>query len=278
MRPGEEPWAVCCAVPTNNEGIHYIYGRQTSDTRKLEKHKLDAGNPVYGGQEVMTVFDDVFVPKERVFMNGEVDFSGILVERFASYHRQSYGGCKVGVGDVLIGATALIARMNGVEKASHINDKIVEMIHLNETIYSCGLACSATGIRTPAGNFQVNMLLANVCKLNVTRFPYELARLATDIAGGLLGTMPAAADLEDSVAGKYIRKYLSSNPDYETVDRMKVMRLIENLVAGAGAVGYLIESMHGAGPPTAQRIMIRRQAGIDDKIKQIKKLLDIKQG
>ncbi|MGD9238656.1 MAG: 4-hydroxyphenylacetate 3-hydroxylase N-terminal domain-containing protein [Desulfobacterales bacterium] len=276
MRPGEEPWAVCCAVPTNAKGIHYIYGRQSSDTRKLEKHKLDVGNPVYGGQEVMTVFDDVFVPNERVFMAGEVDFSGILVERFASYHRQSYGGCKAGVGDVLIGATALIAKMNGVDKASHINDKLVEMIHLNETIYACGIACSATGEQTAAGNFQVNMLLANVCKLNVTRFPYELSRLATDVAGGLLGTMPSAADLEDPLAGKYIRKYLAANPEYETVDRMKVLRLIENLVAGAGAVGYLIESMHGAGPPTAQRIMIRRQANIDEKIDKVKVFLGIK--
>jgi 4-hydroxybutyryl-CoA dehydratase/vinylacetyl-CoA-Delta-isomerase len=276
MRPGEEPWAVCCAVPTDARGVHYIYGRQTSDTRKLEPSKLDVGNPVYGGQEVMTVFEDVFVPNERVFMNGEVEFSGVLVERFASYHRQSYGGCKAGVGDVLIGATALIAKMNGVEKASHINDKLVEMIHLNETIYSCGIACSATGGRTEAGNFQVNMLLANVCKLNVTRFPYELARLATDVAGGLLGTMPSAADLEDPVAGPYIRKYLAANPEYETIDRMKVLRLIENLVAGAGAVGYLIESMHGAGPPTAQRIMIGRQADLGQKIAQVKALLDIK--
>ena len=276
MRPGEEPWAVCCAVPTDADGIHYIYGRQSSDTRKLEQYKLDVGNPIYGGQEVMTVFDDVFVPNDRLFMDGEVDFSGILVERFASYHRQSYGGCKTGVGDVLIGATALIAKMNGVDKASHINDKIVEMVHLNETIYACGIACSQTGAQTASGNYQVNLLLANVCKLNVTRFPFEIARLATDIAGGLLGTMPSAADIEDPVAGKYIRKYLAGNPAYETIDRMKTLRLIENLVVGAGAVGYLIESMHGAGSPMAQRIMIRRQAEIDKKIEQVKLLLNIR--
>ncbi|RJX34735.1 MAG: 4-hydroxybutyryl-CoA dehydratase [Desulfarculus sp.] len=275
MRPGEEAWAICAAVPTNQPGVRYIYGRQASDTRKLETHRLDVGNPVYGGQEVMTVFEDVFVPYERVFMDGEVDFSGALVERFASYHRQSYGGCKVGVGDALIGATALIAQMNGVAGASHIRDKIVEMIHLNETIYSCGIACSALGERMPAGNFQVNLLLANVCKLNVTRFPYELARLATDIAGGLLGTMPSAADLNDPVAGPYIKKYLAAAPGVEVVDRVKVLRLIENLVAGAGAVGYLIESMHGAGPPTAQRIMIARQANLEGKMAQVKSLLDI---
>ncbi len=275
LRNGEEDWAICCAVSTNAKGIRHIYGRQASDTRKLEKFGLDVGNPVFGGQEVMTVFEDVFVPREKVFLNGEVDFSGVLVERFASYHRQSYGGCKVGVGDVLIGATALIARLNGVAEASHIKDKIVEMIHLNETLYSCGIACSATGTVTPAGNYQVNLLLANVCKLNVTRFPYELARLATDIAGGLLGTMPSADDFEDPVTGPYIRKYLAASPEGEVVDRMKVLRLIENLVAGAGAVGYLIESMHGAGPPTAQRIMISRQADLEGKISRVKNLLGI---
>jgi 4-hydroxybutyryl-CoA dehydratase/vinylacetyl-CoA-Delta-isomerase len=275
LRPGEEDWAVCCAVPTKAPGVRHIYGRQASDTRKLETLPFDVGNPHFGGQEVMTVFEDVFVPEEMIFLNGEVDFSGILVERFASYHRQSYGGCKVGVGDVLIGATALIARLNGVAEASHIKDKIVEMIHLNETIYSCGIACSATGERTAAGNYQVNLLLANVCKLNVTRFPYELARLATDIAGGLLGTMPSAADLEDPITGPYIKKYLAASPSGEVVDRMKVLRLIENLVAGAGAVGYLIESMHGAGPPTAQRIMISRQADLEGKVNRVKGLLGI---
>jgi len=278
LRPGEEQWAICCAVPTNDKDVRYIYGRQASDTRKLEEIRLDVGNPVFGGQEVMTVFDDVFVPFERIFMEGEIDFSGSLVERFASYHRQSYGGCKVGVGDALIGATALIARMNGVAGASHIKDKIVEMIHLNETIYSCGISCSATGQQTPAGNYQVNLLLANVCKLNVTRFPYELARLATDIAGGLLGTMPSAADLSDPVTGKYIKKYLAAAPEGDVIDRIKVLRLIENLVAGAGAVGYLIESMHGAGPPTAQRIMIGRQADLEGKITRVKELLGISDG
>jgi len=275
LRPGEEDWAVCFAVPTNAPGIHYLYGRQASDTRKLEGPDLDVGNPVFGGQEVMTVFDNVFVPRERIFLDGEADFAGLLVERFAAYHRQSYGGCKVGVGDVLIGATALISQMNGVDKASHIRDKIVEMIHLNETLFACGISCSAMGHPTPAGNWEVDLLLANVCKLNVTRFPYELARLATDVAGGLLGTMPPAQALDDPVAGPYIRKYLAAAEGVPVVDRMRVLRLIENLVAGAGSVAYLIESMHGAGPPQAQRIMIGRQADLEGKMARVKRLLKL---
>jgi 4-hydroxybutyryl-CoA dehydratase/vinylacetyl-CoA-Delta-isomerase len=275
MREGEEDWAVCCAVPTNAEGIRYIYGRQSSDTRKLEESDQDVGNPCFGGQEVMTVFEDVFVPNERVFLDGEIDQSGKLVERFAGYHRQSYGGCKVGVGDVLIGATALIARMNGVDRASHIRDKIVEMIHLNETLFACGIACSTLGHQTPAGNYEMDMLLANVCKLNVTRFPHELARLATDIAGGLLGTLPSAKDYDDPVAGLYIRKYLAAAEGVDTLDRVKVLRLIENMTIGTGAVAYLVESMHGAGPPMAQRIMISRQADLEGKIALAKRLLNI---
>lgn len=276
LKPGEEDWSICFALPTNTPGIKYIYGRQTSDTRKLEDFPVDVGNPTYGGQEVMTVFDDVFVPEDRIFLNGETEFSGMLVERFAAYHRQSYGGCKVGVGDILIGAAALVAKMNGVENASHIKEKIVEMIHLNETMFSCGIACSAMGHPTAAGNYEINMLLANVCKLNVTRFPYEMARLATDIAGGLLGTMPSAADLEDEVAGPYIRKYLAAALGVDAADRIKVFRLIENIVAGAGSVAYLIESMHGAGPPAAQRIMIGRQGDIEGKMGKVKHLLKIK--
>jgi len=275
LKNGEEEFAVCFAVPTNTKGIHYLYGRQTSDTRKLEEIGLDVGNPLFGGQEVMTVFDNVFVPLERVFLDGEVDLAGTLVERFAAYHRQSYGGCKVGVGDLLIGASALIAKMNGVDQASHIKDKLVEMIHLNETLFSCGIACSTLGHPTPAGNYEVDMLLANVCKLNVTRFPYELARLATDIAGGLLGTMPPAQALDDPQTGPYIRKYLAAAQGVEVVDRMKVLRLIENLVAGAGSVAYLIESMHGAGPPQAQRIMIGRQADLEAKMARVRDLLGL---
>jgi 4-hydroxybutyryl-CoA dehydratase / vinylacetyl-CoA-Delta-isomerase len=266
MRPGEEQFAICCAVPNGAPGVRHLYGRQASDTRKREAGAPDVGNAAFGGQEVMTVFADVFVPTERVFLCGEVGWSGALVERFAGYHRQSYGGCKVGVGDVLIGAAALLARQNGVEAASHVRDKLVEMIHLNETMFACGVACSALGHATAAGNFEIDLLLANVCKQNVTRFPYEIARLATDLAGGLLGTMPALADLDDPQAGPYLRKYLAAAPGVDPVDRVRVLRLIENLVAGAGAVGYLIESMHGAGPPQAQRIMIARQADLEGKI------------
>ena len=167
----------------------------------MEPQPADRGNLYYGGQECLIVFDDLFVPWERVFMCKEYRYSGRLVERFAGYHRQSYGGCKVGVGDVLIGAAAALAEYQGVSKASHIRDKLVEMIHLNETLYCCGIACSAQGRLAASGTYLIDLLLANVCKLNVTRFPYEIARLAEDIAGGLLVTLPSLRDLEHKEIG-----------------------------------------------------------------------------
>ena len=172
MGPDDKDYAVSFAVPLDTEGLMMIVGRQSCDTRKTEGCQLDLGNSTYGGMEALTVFDNVFVPNDRIFLNGETEFAGMLVERFAGYHRQSYGGCKVGVGDVLIGATALASEYNGVEKASHIKDKLIEMIHLNETLYCCGIACSAEGQPTESGNYLIDLMLANVCKQNVTRFPY----------------------------------------------------------------------------------------------------------
>ncbi|QUH26986.1 4-hydroxyphenylacetate 3-hydroxylase family protein [Serpentinicella alkaliphila] len=275
MGPEDKDWAVSFAVPTNSEGIFMIYGRQSCDTRKLEGGDIDVGNKTFGGHEALVVFDDVFVPNDRIFLNGETDLSGILVERFAGYHRQSYGGCKVGVGDVLIGAAAVAAEYNGADKASHIKDKLIEMTHLNETLYCCGIACSSEGHETKAGNYQIDLLLANVCKQNVTRFPYEIARIAEDIAGGLMVTMPSEADFKDPTLGKYIDKYFRGVDGTPTEHRLRILRLIENITLGSAAVGYRTESLHGAGSPQAQRVMIARQGNLKHKKQLAKKIAGI---
>ncbi len=278
LSASERAYAVAFALPADSPGLIYIYGRQSSDTRKLEYGTLDVGNARFGGHECLVVFDDVFVPWERVFLCGEHDFAGMLVERFAAYHRQSYGGCKVGVGDVLIGAASLAAEYNGASRASHIKDKLIEMTHLNETLYACGLACSSEGRPTATGTYLVDLLLANVCKQNVTRFPYEISRLAEDIAGGLMVTMPAERDLHNPATRPWLEKYLQGVSHVSTEHRLRVLRLIENLTLGAGAVGYRTESMHGAGSPQAQRIVIGRQADLAAKQALAKAIAGISEG
>lgn len=277
MRPEDKDYAVAFSLPADAPGIFMIYGRQSCDTRKLEPNAdIDLGNKNFGGHEALMIFEDVFVPNERIFLNGETDFAGMLVERFASYHRQSYGGCKVGVGDVLIGAAALAADYNGVPKASHIKDKLIEMNHLNESLYSCGIACSCEGCQLEAGNYYVDALLANVCKQNITRLPYEITRLAEDIAGGLMVTMPSQRDYDNEKLKPYIDKYLKGIADVSTEDRMRILRLIENITLGTAAVGYRTESMHGAGSPQAQRIMIGRQANMEHKKELAKTIAGVK--
>ena len=245
---------------------------------------VDLGNKNFGGQEALVVFDDVFIPNDRIFLCEEHEFAGMLVERFAGYHRQSYGGCKVGVGDVIIGAAALAADYNGANKASHIKDKLIEMTHLNETLYCCGIACSAEGYPTEAGNYQIDLLLANVCKQNVTRFPYEIVRLAEDIAGGLMVTMPSSidfnSDLEVGRNGETLaevcNKFYAASDTCTTIERMRILRFLENICLGSSAVGYRTESMHGAGSPQAQRIMIARQGNINAKKELAKEIAGIK--
>ena len=277
MKPEDKDYAVSFAVPMDTPGIYMIIGRQSCDTRKTEGSEMDVGNAEFGGVEALTVFDDVFVPNDRIFQNGETEFSGMMVERFAGYHRQSYGGCKVGVGDVLIGAAAVAADYNGAAKASHVKDKLIEMTHLNETLYCCGIACSAEGHPTESGAYLIDLLLANVCKQNVTRFPYEIVRLAEDIAGGLMVTAPSEADFRDPKLGPVIEKYLKGVNGVSTENRLRILRLIENLALGTAAVGYRTESMHGAGSPQAQRIMIARQGNLQHKKELAKALAHIEE-
>ncbi|MGE0563446.1 MAG: 4-hydroxyphenylacetate 3-hydroxylase family protein [Pseudolabrys sp.] len=264
MTEADKDWSVVGAVRVDAPGLTYVVGRQTNDTRALDGGALDAGNAQFAGQESMIVFDNVFVPYEHVFMDGEWQFASSLVERFTTYHRSSYV-CKTGLGDVLIGAAASAAEHNGVEAASHIRDKLVEMTHLNETIYSSCMAAAHQAKPVASGAWINDEMLSNVAKHNVTRFPFEISRLAQDIAGGLIVTMPSEKDLQNNEVGPLIRKFLQGRDGVEVTDRMRILRLIENMTIGRNAVGYLTESLHGAGSPQAQRIQIARAMKIEDK-------------
>jgi 4-hydroxybutyryl-CoA dehydratase/vinylacetyl-CoA-Delta-isomerase len=264
MTEADRDWAVVGAVRVDTPGLTYIVGRQTNDTRAMDGGDLDAGNARFAGQESLVVFDEVFVPYDHVFMDGEWAYASTLVERFTTYHRSSYV-CKTGLGDVLIGAAATAAEHNGVEAASHIKDKLVEMTHLNETIYSSCMAAAFQSKPLASGAYMNDEMLSNVAKHNVTRFPFEIARLAQDIAGGLIVTMPSEKDLRHNEVGPLIRKFLQGRDGVDTVDRMRILRLIENMTIGRNAVGYLTESLHGAGSPQAQRIQIARGMKIEEK-------------
>ena len=264
LTEADRDYAVVGAVRVDAPGLTYVFGRQTCDTRIVDGGAIDAGNAQFAGQEALIVFEDVFVPYEHVFMDGEWEYAASLVERFTTYHRSSYV-CKTGLGDVLIGAAASIAEYNGVEAASHIKDKLVEMTHLNETIYSSCIAASHESKPAASGDYLNDEMLANVCKHNVTRFPFEIARLAQDLAGGLVVTLPSEKDLQNTRPGRCSGSSCKGRDGVEVTDRMRMLRLIENMTIGRNAVGYLTESLHGAGSPQAQRIQIARGMKLEEK-------------
>lgn len=273
MNEASKDYAFICSVPIDAPGITMIFGRQANDSRRDLGETLDVGKPAFGvvGGEAVIVFENVFVPWENVYMDGETEFAGLVVHRFAAHHRANYGACKTGLMDVLTGAVTYLAQIQGADKGSHVKDKITEMIHLSETLYSSSIACSAEGKPTASGAYLVDTMLANVCKHNVTRFHFEVARLAVDLAGGFIATMPSEHDLRSEDIGHLVKKYFKGVMDIPVEDRMKIGRLIEAMTGGTA----MVESMHGAGSPQAQRIMILREGDLANKIKLAKALAGV---
>lgn len=263
LGPGDEAYAVSFAVPADAPGVIFVFGRQVNDSRKWEG-QIDQGNPTYGvvGGEAMIIFDDVFVPWERVFLCGETQFAGPLVERFTAYHRQNYGACKSGNLDVLIGATAALADMQGTARAGHVREKLAEMAHLAETMYSGALSCSYECTSLACGCAYVDAALANSSKLNTARYYPEVTRLAQDIAGGFVATLPSEQELENPRVAGFVRKYYQTRPEVPAEDRIRLGRLVENMTGATP----IIECMHGAGSPQAQKVVIQRQTDWQGKV------------
>jgi len=272
LPPEGADYAVACAVPIDAPGLTLVFGRQTNDDRKAEEGMFDCGTSfgVVGGESTL-IFEDVFVPRERIFLDGEGEFAGLLVERFASWHRANYGGCKAGNADVLLGATALLAEVHGTIKNSIVRDKLTEIVHLVETNYAGAVGASALATELPAGNWLVDPLLANTVKQNVTRFVYQVGRLAHDIGGGLLSTLPADRDFRNGEIGGLLEKYFKGKEGFPTEDKRKLCRYIENMTS----VATLVEALHGAGSPQAQRIVMFRQADIRGKANLAKRVIGI---
>ena len=264
-------YAVACAVPLDAPGLTLVFGRQSNDERK-EEEGIDCGSPfgVVGGESTL-LFEDVFVPHERVFMAGEGDFAGALVDRFAAWHRANYGGCKAGNADVLLGATALLAEIHGTIGNAVVKDKLTEMVHLVETNFASAVGAAALATRLPAGNWLVDPLLANAVKQNVTRFVYQVARLAHDLGGGILSTLPSDADFRSSEVGGLLQKYFAGKAGFSTDDKRKLIRYIE----GMTSVSTLVEALHGAGSPQAQRIVMLRQANLGEKARLARQVLGL---
>ena len=270
-RDNDKDYAVSFVIPRDIENLTIVEARRPSDMREMEKG-FDIPVEKGGITQAYLLFEDVFVPKERVFMCKENKYSLNAVMNFISPYRAAIGGCVAGQGDLMIGAAALMARANGLSEKV-FRDKINQMIINNETTFGMGVAASALGSKHPAGVWTPNMLLSNVNKVHVATLPYDTKRITQDMSGGIAetGCLPSCEDINNKEYGNLLKKYLKANCSGET--RAKISRLIEWLTIGAGVPGC----MHGGGSPDGAKLMINVKSDVNHYVDLAKRLADIKE-
>jgi len=266
LKREDADYAVSFAIPKDAPGLTIVEARHPSDDRELEE---GFDNPVTRGgiTQAYLFFEDVFVPRDRLFMCGEYSYANEAVFRFTLPYRSAIGGCVAGQGDIMVGASVLIARANGLDEKV-FRDKLTQMIVNNETTFGVGIAAAVMGRQHPSGSWLPDPVLAHTNKVHVATLPYETKRLAQEIAGGIAetGCMPSYQDLVDSRYGHLVQKYLKANSPAET--RMRIARLIEWLTIGGGVPGC----MHGGGSPDGARMVVISQADVAGMIEAARRV------
>ena len=270
MGKGDTDYAVAFSVPSDTKGLIHVVGRSTLDMRELDG--CDVGNTMYSKYCPTLIFDDVFVPWERVFMCGETEFAQEMVVKFSSLHRQSHGGCKSGKIDCMIGAALTLMDYNGTAKVSHHKQKIIDMIHRAETLYACCLAASYEGKKQPSGTYYIDTVLANASKLHEGKELAEAIRLMIDVCGGFVADLPSDRDFQNPEVGGLLKKYLKAAEGQSVENRVKMYRLVEKMALESADT---ISDIHGGGSPEAHRVTIYRETDLNKKKDAAKRLAGI---
>jgi 4-hydroxybutyryl-CoA dehydratase/vinylacetyl-CoA-Delta-isomerase len=263
----DKDYAVSFVIPRDIEGLTIVEARHPSDMRDFEAG-FDIPVEIGGITQAYLLFENVFIPNDRVFMCSEYEFSMEAVMNFIMPYRAAIGGCVAGQGDVMMGAATLVARANGLSE-KQFKEKLTNMSINNETTFGLGIAASALGKKHASGVWQPDLLLANVNKVQVAKLPYETKVIAQDISGGIAetGCVPSYKDFNDEKYGELLKKYLKAGASAEA--RVKAARLVEWLTVGAGIPGC----MHGGGSPEGAKLIIRSNMDIEKKVNLAKRLI-----
>ena len=272
LRKGDEDYAVAFAIPADSEGLIHVVGRSSLDMRELDG--CDIGNVRYSKYCPTLIFNDVFVPWDRVFLCGEVEFAVDYVVKFSSFHRQSHGGCKSGKIDCMIGAALTMMDYNGTTKVGHHKQKVIDMIHRAETLYGCCLAASYEGKEQASGAYFIDTVLANASKIHEGKEMAEATRLMIDVCGGFIADMPSDRDFDNPEIGALVKKYMKGANGVSVENRIKMFRLAEKLALESADT---ISDIHGGGSPEAHRVTIFRESDVDSKKKAVKRLAGIEE-
>jgi 4-hydroxyphenylacetate 3-monooxygenase/4-hydroxybutyryl-CoA dehydratase/vinylacetyl-CoA-Delta-isomerase len=261
MTKDESEWAVSFAVPADTEGIRII-SRIVTPRGRID---LKAPYNNYGVSDSVVIFDNVFVPWERVFMCGEWEFAGRLALTFAGFHRHSYCGCKPAVTDIILGATALVAEYNGVGNSPHIVDELTELMIIAELVYASGIAAAAKATKTSSGIYTPKFVYSNTGRYMAGTHIYHEYDILTSIAGGLPSTLPPEEDWLNPETGPDLEKYISRKPGIPVEKLHRLYRFISDYSCSAMCGWAQYAGVHGGGSPVMEKIGIRSEYDLESK-------------
>jgi len=264
-------FAVCCAVPVDAPGVTVVArpaGRPGEAAAKFSAK--------YGQSTGVVIFDDVFVPHERVFLDGQTEEGGFLTTSYATHHRHSCIGARAGFGDLLIGAGALMTEANGLDpdRHGHIRDAMVDLITITEGFYACGVASSVYCTKDPAGSVMPDAVFSNIGKLLLATKIYDMHKVAHYVSGGLIVALPGPDEDHNPETKASLSAVLGGRPDIPAEQRLEVSRLIEDLTVSHQGGWYSVISLHGGGSPEAMKREIWRNYPVAEKIELVETLLD----
>lgn len=271
LTPEESDWAVAFAIPADTEDVHLIVRLANPRPRK----HLKAPIATFGDAESLTVFDNVFVPWERVFLCGETDMGGRLALQFAEYHRHSYTGCKPSITDIILGTTALVAEYNGVPTAQHIRTKLAHLIGVAELVYAAGIAAAYHSKKTPSGTYIPDSNFVNVGRRLAGENIFHEWEILCDVAGGWYATLPFEEDWFNEETRGYLEKYTMRNPRISAENQHRLFRLIGDLLCSAWSGVELAGQYHGGGSPIMETIGLLRDYDLQPKKDFVKYLAGI---
>ena len=293
LRPEDKDYAVAFAVPGDYEGV-----TQVVTVHNLREREYFPRGCMPGFTDSYLIFDDVFVPWERVFLCGEHQHGGTLALLFGLFHRHSYSGCKPAVGDIITGTAAIAAEYNNIAKASHVRHKLAELIMITELGYAAGYTASDLGkseVFVPGmgfvpygpGSFIPNSIYCNVGRCLTGENVFREAEIITDISGGIPATFPHEKDFINPKLKDKLYKYITRNPKIAPLNAAQFWRYVGDMLCSATGGLHMVSGYHGGGSPVMEEIAITSQydiearknmvkaiAGIDDKLN--KKRLELK--
>lgn len=272
MGKEDADYAVAFAIPANTPGIKMIV--RTERASDPFEYPISSRHFIL---ESLTIFEDVFVPWDRVFLAGEYEFAGHMANEFGTWHRFTALSYKTPWAELALGACMLVAQANGVETASHIKSNLVELGIYLQNMIAMGRAAAVDCVMNSAGMAVPNPLTVNLGKYYFADRYHEINKLIQEIAGGLMVTAPAVSDLRNPETEPYINKYLSGAPGWNGVDRMRVMKLVKDLTASEYGGLAQVAALHAEGSLEAQRISILRECNMDKLVNYAKKVCGVGQ-